>query len=82
MMPESRSISVLGNDFVNTFPQKRSRAKIEERRSLWVRAKLVATQLCGKDISEAVNQHATIEEAVFSVGPPRGYKTRTSRSWN
>jgi hypothetical protein len=25
-------------------------------------------QLCGKHISTAVNQHATIEEAVFSVG--------------
>jgi hypothetical protein len=29
---------------------------------------LVATQRCGKHISAAVNQHATIEEAVFSVG--------------
>jgi hypothetical protein len=25
-------------------------------------------QLCGKHISAAANQHATIEEAVFSVG--------------
>jgi hypothetical protein len=31
---------------------------------------LVAMQLCGKHISVAVNQHATIEEAVFSVGRP------------
>jgi hypothetical protein len=29
---------------------------------------LVATQLRSKHISAAVNQHATIEEAVFSVG--------------
>jgi hypothetical protein len=33
-----------------------------------VRASLVATQWCDKHISAAVNQHATIEEAVFSVG--------------
>jgi hypothetical protein len=28
----------------------------------------VATQRCSKHISAAVKQHATIEEAVFSVG--------------
>jgi hypothetical protein len=28
---------------------------------------LVATQQCGKNISAAVNQHATIEKAVFFV---------------
>jgi hypothetical protein len=28
----------------------------------------VVTQLCGRHISAAVNQHATIKEAVFSVG--------------
>jgi hypothetical protein len=44
-----------------------------KRRSLWVRAALFATQLCGKHISAAANQHATIGEAVFSVGPPRSY---------
>jgi hypothetical protein len=39
-----------------------------------VSAALVATQRCGKHISAAVNQHATIEEAVFSVGAaPRLY---------
>jgi hypothetical protein len=33
-----------------------------------------ATQRCGKQISAAVNQHATIEDAVFSVGTaPRLY---------
>jgi hypothetical protein len=37
-----------------------------------VRAAVVATQLCGKHMSAAVNQHAAIEEAVFSVDPPRG----------
>jgi hypothetical protein len=31
------------------------------------RAALFATQRCGEHISAAVNQHATIEEAVFSV---------------
>jgi hypothetical protein len=49
------------------------------RRSLWVRAALVATQLYGKLISSAVNQHATTEEAMFSVSPLRGYITRISR---
>jgi hypothetical protein len=32
-----------------------------------VRAALVAMKRCGKHICAAVNQHATIEEAVFSV---------------
>jgi hypothetical protein len=50
-----------------------------KRRSQWIRAALVATQLCGKHISVSVNHHATTEEAVFSVNPPRGYITRISR---
>jgi hypothetical protein len=33
-----------------------------------------------KHISAVVIQHTTIEEVVFSVGPPRGYITRISRS--
>jgi hypothetical protein len=34
----------------------------------------VATQRCGKRVSALVNQHATIEEEVFSVGAaPRLY---------
>jgi hypothetical protein len=33
-----------------------------------IRSALVATQLCGKYTSEAVNKHATTQEAVFSVG--------------
>jgi hypothetical protein len=39
-----------------------------KRCSLSIRAALVATQLCGKHISAAVNQHATAEEVVFSGG--------------
>jgi hypothetical protein len=34
----------------------------------------VAAQLCGKHVSAAVNQHATIEQAMFSaVAAPRLY---------
>jgi hypothetical protein len=51
-----------------------------KRRSLCVRAALVATQLCGKHISVAMNQHATIGGTACSVGPPRGYITRISSS--
>jgi hypothetical protein len=51
-----------------------------KRCSLWIRAALIAMQLCGKHIFGAVSQHTTIEDAVFSVGPPRGYITRISRS--
>lgn len=36
----------------------------------------IATQLLGKHIPAVSNQHATIEGAVFSVAPPRGYITR------
>jgi hypothetical protein len=40
-----------------------------------VRAERVATQRCGKHIFAAVNQHAIIQEALFSVGAaPRLYK--------
>jgi hypothetical protein len=39
-----------------------------------VSAALVAVQRCGKHIYATVNQHRTIEEAVFSVGAaPRLY---------
>jgi hypothetical protein len=31
-------------------------------------AALFATQRCGKRVTASVNQHATIEEAAFSVG--------------
>jgi hypothetical protein len=40
------------------------------------RAAVVGTQLCGKHMSAAVNQQATIEKAVFSVDPPRGCITQ------
>jgi hypothetical protein len=68
MTPESRNSSLLGNDSVNTFPRKRTRATIAEGCFLWS-AQRVATQRCGKHISAAVNQHAT-EETVFSAGRP------------
>jgi hypothetical protein len=67
MTPESKNRSFLGNGSVNTFPRKRTRYN---RRTVFpvVSASLVGAPRCGKHISAAVNQHATIEEAVFSVG--------------
>jgi hypothetical protein len=41
-----------------------------------VSAALIAKQRCGKYISTAVDQQATTEEAMFSVGAPRGYIMR------
>jgi hypothetical protein len=65
--PESQNSSLLGNGSVTTFPRKRTRTTM-------VHAGLVATQWCGKHMSAAVNQHATIHGAVFSVGAtPRLY---------
>jgi hypothetical protein len=64
---------MLGNGSVNKFPLKRTRATIEELRFLWTASHVVATQRCGKHMSAAVNQHATIEEPVFSMGSPRVY---------
>jgi hypothetical protein len=43
---------------------------------------LLATHLGGKHIYAAVNQHAAIEEAVFSFDPSRGCILRISHSWN
>jgi hypothetical protein len=40
----------------------------------------VVLQLCDKHFSAAVNQHATIVEATFSVGSLQGYITRISCS--
>jgi hypothetical protein len=43
----------------------------DNRRAMFfsvVSAALVAMQQCRKHISATVNQHATIQEAVFSVG--------------
>jgi hypothetical protein len=78
---EAEKQSLLGNG-----PYTRSRGKRHvrfdvtqqykrrcKRRYLWVRAELVATQLCYKHISAAVNQNTAIEKAVFSMGPSRGY---------
>jgi hypothetical protein len=74
MTPESRNTSLLGNGSLNTFPRKRKLATIQERCVFVLSAALFATQRCGKHISEGVNQHATTEEAVFSVGAaPRLY---------
>jgi hypothetical protein len=73
MMPESRNSSLLGNGSVNIFPRKRTRNNIIAVFSAVLAADVV-TQRCGKPISAAVNQHATMEEVVFSVGAaPRLY---------
>jgi hypothetical protein len=73
MTPESLNSSLLGNGWVITFPQKQTR---NDRRTVFtvVRDARVTTQWCGKHIAAAVNQHATVEEAVFYVGTaPRLY---------
>jgi hypothetical protein len=73
MTTEIRNSSLLRNGSVNTFPGKRTR---NNRRTVFsvVRAALVATQRCGKHISAAVNQLATIEEEMFSMeAAPRLY---------
>jgi hypothetical protein len=67
MTPESWNSSLLGNGSVNTFPRKRTRNNRIAVFSVICAAR-VATQLCGKHTSAAVNQHATIEEEIFSVG--------------
>jgi hypothetical protein len=57
---------LLGNGSVKAFPRKRMR---NNRRAVFsvVRAAFVVTQRCGNRVSAAVNQHATIKKAVFSV---------------
>jgi hypothetical protein len=73
MTPESRNSSLLGNGSVNTVPRKGTR---NNRRAVFsaVSAALVATQQCCRHISAAVNQHAILGEAMFSVGAaPRLY---------
>jgi hypothetical protein len=73
MTPESQNGSMLGNGSTNTFPRKRKRTTIEKLFFV-VRATRVATQRFGICISAAVNQHATIDEAVCCVGSaPRLY---------
>jgi hypothetical protein len=66
MTTENRISSSLGNSSVNTPVEVNARIN---RRAVFsvINAELVATQRCGKRNS-AVNQHATIEEAVWSVG--------------
>jgi hypothetical protein len=74
MTPERRNSSLLGNGSVNTFSPKRIRVTIEEAMFSVVSAEFIAMQRCAKYISVVVNQHATIEGAVFSVGAaPRIY---------
>jgi hypothetical protein len=54
-----------------------AKANASKRRAVFsaVRATSVATQRCGKHFSAAVNQHATIQGEVFSVGAdPKLYK--------
>jgi hypothetical protein len=74
MTTDSRkNILLLGNGSINTFPPKQTRNNRKAVFSM-VRAALGAMRRCGDHISAAVNQHATIEEAVFSVGAaPRLY---------
>jgi hypothetical protein len=60
MIPESRNSSLIGNGSVNILPRKRTLATIVERCFLWSEA-LIAKQRCGKHISAAVNQHASIK---------------------
>jgi hypothetical protein len=67
MTPESRNSSLLCNGSVNTYPRERTRATIREKCFLCS----APHSLLG---TGEVNQHATIEEAVFSVGAvPRLY---------
>jgi hypothetical protein len=74
MTPKSWNSSLLGNGSVNIFTAETNARKNGRAVFSMVRAAFVATQLCGKHIPAAVNQHATIEEAVFSVGAaPRLY---------
>jgi hypothetical protein len=67
MTPESWNSSFLGNDSVNIPAEANAHNKRTSVFSV-VRAKLVLTQRWGKYASAAVNQHATTEKAVFSVG--------------
>jgi hypothetical protein len=74
MTLESRNSSLLRNSSVNIPAEAHERNNRTAMCSL-VRAASVAMQLWGKHISAAVNQHATLEEVVFSVwADPRLYK--------
>jgi hypothetical protein len=67
MTPESRNSSLLGNGSVNIPAEANARNNSRALFSV-VHAARVATQRRGKHMSAAVNQHATIKEAVFYVG--------------
>jgi hypothetical protein len=67
MMPESRKSLLLGNCSVNTIPRKRNARNNRKAVFSVLSAGLVATQRCGKHVSAAMNEHATIEEAMFCV---------------
>jgi hypothetical protein len=67
MTPESRNSSLLGNSSVNTIRWKRTRATIEWWCFLWS-AQRHCYATVRLHVSAAVNQHATVEEAVLSVG--------------
>jgi hypothetical protein len=73
MEPESWGNSLLGNGLVNTFPWKQTCATVEKLCFLWLVPR--SLQCNGAvNISAALNQHATIEETVVSVGSaPRPY---------
>jgi hypothetical protein len=73
MTPESRNSSLPGNGSVKHIRKEAIARNIRKAVFSVIRAARVAMQQCGKHISAAVNQHATIEEAVFSMGPPGGY---------
>jgi hypothetical protein len=77
MTTESRNSLLLGN-VSKTYSCGRERAQPLKSGISVVSAALVAMQRCGKHISAAVNQQATIEEEVFSVGAARCYITRVS----
>jgi hypothetical protein len=78
MTIERRNASLLVNGSVNTFRGKLTRARRAE--FYVVSHTLVATQRCCKYISAAVNQYATIEEAVFTVGPSQAARIRVESS--
>jgi hypothetical protein len=77
MTLENRNSSLLSNGWVNIPAKAHNNRKAV---TSVVRAARVSTQRRGKHIPATVNQQATIEDAVFPVGPPRGCITRISRS--
>jgi hypothetical protein len=76
---EAEKQTFLGNGWY-TCGRGTRQATVEEQCFPWYGAARVFTKRCGKHISAAVNQHATIEEAVFSVDQLPGYIRRISHS--